>query len=183
MGAIQRIFGRDEKFYDLLEASATEAKNSASLLRKVLEESGQQKATEEALADLAQSRRTHKRITHEITEKLCKSFVTPLEREDIETLSSALHKISKNLEKIGERLTFCSLGPSAENVFKQVSMLERATEAVLVMVKALRKKVHVEKSRIPTNDCKASKAKRPTDYCRGQGNFTRAASMRRKLFF
>jgi uncharacterized protein Yka (UPF0111/DUF47 family) len=30
-------------------------------------------------------------------------------------------------------------------VAKQVSMLERATEAVLVMVKALRKKAHVEK--------------------------------------
>jgi len=42
------------------------------------------------------ARRKGKRITEDIDEHLCKTFVTPIEREDIESLSDALYKIPKN---------------------------------------------------------------------------------------
>src|SRR5438477_2284477 len=99
MISLKRLLGQDDKFYDLLESSADEAKNSAALLVKVLPSITAERA-EESVADLAQTRRRHKRITMEITKQLCRNFVTPLEREDIEALSSALYKIPKNIEKI-----------------------------------------------------------------------------------
>src|SRR5215210_3223625 len=97
MISFPRLFGRDEKFYDLLEASAAEAERSAILLGKLM---SQKKAflSDRALEDLEQSRRKHKRISQEITTQLCKTFVTPLEREDIEALSSALSKVPKKSE-------------------------------------------------------------------------------------
>ncbi len=144
MISFPRLFGRDEKFYDLLEASAEEAERSATLLGKLMT---QKKAfvSERALEDLELSRRKHKRISQEITTQLCKTFVTPLEREDIEALSSALSKVPKNAEKIGARIMICPLDLNAEPIEKQVAMLEEATRLVTGMVKELRKRSHVEK--------------------------------------
>src|SRR5689334_17376190 len=101
MNFLKRFFGRDDKFYDLLEASADEAKNSAHLLRELLPKLPVNQFAQEAIQTLAESRRKHKKISQEITQQLCKTFITPLEREDIEALSSSLSKIPKTVEKIG----------------------------------------------------------------------------------
>jgi uncharacterized protein Yka (UPF0111/DUF47 family) len=144
MNLLKRLFGRDDKFYDLLEASANEAQNSAKILSALMPKLGDERAFHEALELLAQSRRKHKRISQEITNQLCRTFVTPLEREDIEALSSALSRVPKTMEKIGERLLICPLNAHAANMVKHVAMLEQATATVNVMVKALRTNPHVE---------------------------------------
>src|SRR5690349_4165082 len=100
MSALQRIFGRDTKFYDLLEAGAAAAAQSASILVGLLPKLSGNSACVDVLTELALARRKHKRISQDTTEELCKNFVTPLEREDIEELSTALFKISKTVEKI-----------------------------------------------------------------------------------
>ena len=85
MHFIQKLLGKDEKFFDLLEASAEEARSSVQLLVAILE-SIDKRPDEKTLSEVMQARRKDKRITNEITEQLCKTFVTPLEREDIEAL-------------------------------------------------------------------------------------------------
>jgi uncharacterized protein Yka (UPF0111/DUF47 family) len=146
MSALQRLFGRDTKFYDFLEASAAAAKASAVQLTLLLPKLGNG-ASPDVLSDLAQCRRKHKRISQDTTEALCKTFVTPLEREDIEALSSALYKISKNVEKIGERLTIAPPGVGDESVTRQIAMLEKAADVVVQMVGELRAGSHGEKIR------------------------------------
>ena len=143
MSALQRIFGRDTKFYDLLETSATEANNSAAILARLVPQVGTA-VNDEILGDLSQARRKHKRLSQQITEELCRNFVTPLEREDIEALSSALYKISKNVEKIGERLTIAPVAADFSVVSRQVQMLEQATGVVVQMVGEIRAKSHGE---------------------------------------
>ncbi len=141
MSALQRIFGRDTKFYDLLEASAAAAKQSAAILTGLMPKliaTAPDAAPDDALADLAQARRKHKRISQETTEALCKQFATPLEREDIEALSTALYKISKNIEKIGERLLISPAGADPKTVARQITMLELASDLVWKMVAELR---------------------------------------------
>jgi len=144
MNALKRLFGRDDKFYNLLEASAEEALHSARILSQVLPKLDDERAFHDAIEQIAQSRRKHKRITQQITTELCKTFVTPLEREDIEALSSALSRLPKTVEKIGERLMICPLTNHAESVAKQVAMFEQAITTVVTMVKSLRKRPHVE---------------------------------------
>ncbi len=144
MNFLKRFFGSDGKFYDLLEASAGEANHSAKILGTMIPALGDQKAVSEALDLLGNSRRKHKRISQDITTQLCRTFITPLEREDIEQLSNSLSRIPKTMEKIGERLLICPLGEHAESLAKQAAMLERATDIVAVMVRSLRGKPHVE---------------------------------------
>ena len=144
MSALHRLFGRDTRFYDLLETSAEEASRSAAVLARLVGQVGAG-ANEEILNDLAQARRRHKRISQETTEELCRNFVTPLEREDIEALSSALYKISKNVEKIGERLTIAPAGADFSTMGRQVQLLEQAAGVVVEMVNTIRAKSHGEK--------------------------------------
>jgi hypothetical protein len=85
------------------------------------------------------SRRKDKQITQELTEQLCKTFVTPLEREDIQALSAALYKIPKTVEKIGNRVLICPQDLHGRDFRKQVELLDQAAETVMGMVNQLRK--------------------------------------------
>ena len=143
MSAFQRLLGRDDRFYRLLEASAQQAKASAAHLVQLLPKLNNGGAAE-MLNELGVSRIKHKAISQEITEALCKIFMTPFEREDIEALGSALYKISKNIEKIGERFTISPPGANFETVSRQIALLEQAAGVVTSMVGELRKKTHGE---------------------------------------
>lgn len=143
MISFKKLLGKDEKFYDLLEASAEEAKVATDLLAKILASGDSTGASN--IHDIIQSRRKDKRITQQITEELCKTFVTPFEREDIEALSVALYRIPKTVEKIVERLTICPARVPRESMQRQVVLLQEAVESVNFMVKQLRKGTQIER--------------------------------------
>ena len=137
MFSLKKLFGKDEKFYDLLEASAEQALTSTQLLSNYLQRS-QAFTSSSDLDEFIQSRRRDKRITQQITEELCKTFVTPLEREDIEALSLALYRIPKIVEKLVERLSIDPGRLPRESFQKQAVLLNQAAETVVYMVKQLR---------------------------------------------
>lgn len=146
MSALDRLFGKDTRFYDLLENAAAAAKASTGEIIRLVPQLSNP-TNPEILGGLAQCRRKHKRISQDTTEALCKTFVTPLEREDIEALSTALYKITKNVEKIGERLTISPAGIQPERFQRQLKMLEDASDLVVQMVGHLRAKSHGEEIR------------------------------------
>jgi uncharacterized protein len=134
MSAIQRLLGRDRKFFDLLAASAAEAKAGPKRLVGLVDQLAKGPVDAE-LVELSRKRVAHKQISNEITEALCRQFYTPLEREDIEALSDALYKISKTVEKIAERM---SISPASTEVLptvqKQLTLLCRGADVVERMV-------------------------------------------------
>jgi len=136
------LFKRDETFFDLLEGSAAEARNCAVLLKDVLMHLGGDSSAQ--LEAIRQSRRKHKKLAREITERLCRTFVTPLDREDVEALSNSLHKIPKTVEKIAERMSVCPVKFTSDITSKQVSLLDKATNEVVAMVAGLRAKISLE---------------------------------------
>jgi len=146
MLSIQKIFGQDQKFFDLLEASAQQADASVHHLIDLLEKL-EQKAAPESLEAFVRSRRKDKQITQELTEQLCKTFITPLEREDIQALSAALYKIPKTVEKIGERMLISPEDLPKVSFRKQIELLDQAAEAVLAMVRQLRKGTEIRTAR------------------------------------
>lgn len=146
MFSIQKFLGHDEKFFDLLEASAQQADTSVHHLVALLAKL-EQHASPESLDEFVHSRRKDKEITQQLTEQLCKNFITPLEREDIQALAAALYKIPKTVEKIGERILICPQDLHGRNFRKQVELLDQAAEAVLAMVKALRKGTDIATAR------------------------------------
>jgi len=136
--SLQQLLGKGDKFYALLEASAEEAHASVQLLIKLLGASGQT-----ALHDFVLSRRKEKKITEKISEELVKTFVTALEREDIEALSIALYKIPKSVEKFAERYSLASQHLQSVDFRRQAELMLKGTETVVEMVRQLRDVQHI----------------------------------------
>jgi uncharacterized protein Yka (UPF0111/DUF47 family) len=142
--SLRKLLGKDERFYDLLEASAEEAKTSTALVARYLQ-TVDDPGKRHSLDDFILSRRKDKQITSQITEELCRTFVTPLDREDIEALSRALYRIPKGIEKVVERLSIYPGRVPRENFLRQVALLEQAADAVIFLVKQLRGGTRLEK--------------------------------------
>ena len=135
MVPLQKLLGKEDRFFDLFDATAEEACQSVRALRKFLQNPGPSASLEE----FAASRRKDKAITAEINETLCTNFVTSLEPEDIERLSNCIYKIPKLCEKIAERILLAPQQLAGVDLSPQVALIEKATETLQQLVKELRK--------------------------------------------
>ena len=135
MFSLQTIFGKGDKFYGLLEASAESARLSAKALIELLSTP----ATQQSLEKFKQARRREKNLFAQINEELVNTFVTVLDREDIEALNSALYKIPKVVEKFAERYTLGLDRIGDVDFTSRAAMLEQACKVLEQMVGLLRK--------------------------------------------
>jgi uncharacterized protein Yka (UPF0111/DUF47 family) len=135
MFSLARLFGKEDRFFALLEASAEEARHSVQAMVKLAKNAGQPGSLEE----FAASRRADKKITQEISEALTTTFVTSIEREDIETLSNALYKIPKTVEKFAERINLAPEQVRGLDFSRQTALIELAVETLVTMVRGLRR--------------------------------------------
>lgn len=140
MISIQKLLGKDDVFYNLLEASAQEGIQSSQILGRLVRDAQAPKD----LKEFSAFRRNDKKITKEIEERLVKTFVTALEREDIESLSSALYKIPKTIEKFAEH--YLQIFPLVKDFdfMPLARLVEQAAALVGEMVKALRRHAPLE---------------------------------------
>ena len=97
--SIAKLFGKPDRFFELLSISAKSAHQSIEVLARMLKDSNGNLS----LAELAVTRRNEKKNAETISQELVKVFITALEREDIEALSRALYRIPKTVEKFAER--------------------------------------------------------------------------------
>lgn len=141
MFSLQQLLGKGDRFYGLLEQAAEEAHQSVRLVIQLIQSPRNTKNFD----DLVLARRKEKKIAEQISEELVKTFVTGLDREDIEALSLALRKIPKTAEKFAERLMIAPTQLDGVDFSRQAEMMEKATEVILAMVKQLRDMKHLEK--------------------------------------
>lgn len=135
MFSLQTMFGQGNQFYDLLEQSAVAAHDSTRALHEMLKGSER----EPALDAFKLARQRERDASERISQELVDSFITPIEREDIEALSSALHKINKQVEKFADRYSLALQHLADVDFAPRAAMLEQAASVVVKMVKQLRK--------------------------------------------
>jgi len=135
MFSLQTIFGKGNQFFGLLEEAANAAADSAKALHQMLR--GGDKAP--ALDAFRHARERERAIADKINEELVNSFVTALEREDIEALSSALVRIPKQIERFAERYALAVGLLDGIDFAPRAAMLEQATGVVVEMVRDLRR--------------------------------------------
>ncbi len=133
MFSLQKLFGKGDKFNELLAAAAQEAHESVRLVIQLMQSPRDTKKFD----DLVLARRKEKKISEQISEELVQTFVTGLEREDIEDLARGLYKIPKSAEKLAERFMMAGKHIEGIDFSKQAEMMEKATDAVHAMVKQL----------------------------------------------
>jgi len=134
MFSLQTIFGKGDKFYGLLEASAAAARESTRALVELLSAQPQQRSLEK----FKLARQREKDLQAQISQELVNTFVTALEREDIEALAGALYKIPKTVEKFAERYVLFSDRLVDVDFASRAKMLEKAADVIVQMTSQLR---------------------------------------------
>jgi uncharacterized protein len=140
MLSIQKYFSHDAKFFDLLEASADETRALTDLLVQLLKNGKHPRP----LDAFAVERDKDKHITEQISEELVNTFITGLEREDIETLSYSMYRICKVIEKFAERYNLAPERLAGVDFMPQVELMQRGTETLARMVRLLRRNPPLE---------------------------------------
>jgi uncharacterized protein Yka (UPF0111/DUF47 family) len=140
MFSLQTIFGKGDKFYGLLEQSAATVCESAKALHELLSQPDHRSV----MAAFTATRAREKMLAAQISEGLINTFVTALDREDIEALNSALYKIPKSIEKFAERYDIVSERLAGVNFAQRALVLERSTQVVEEMIGELRRGLRID---------------------------------------
>ncbi|MDD4871898.1 MAG: pit accessory protein [Kiritimatiellae bacterium] len=140
MNQLKKLFDNDDRFFALLEASVMEAQNSIKLLNDMIKNP----ENSPTLDEFMQARNNDRHISMELTEELCKTFMTPLASEDIERLSLALYEIPETVKKFSEKFLLCRDYIQEMDFAKQINILDQATNIVVQMIKKLRSRSHIE---------------------------------------
>jgi hypothetical protein len=141
MFSIQQLFSKGDRFQELLEAAAQESHESVRLVIELMKSP----RNTQNLDDLILARRKEKKISEQISNELVKTFITGLEREDIEALARALFRIPKAAEKLAERLVIAGKHLDGIDFARQADMMTKATDAILGMIRQLRDMKDLEK--------------------------------------
>ena len=154
MFSLQTIFGKGDKFYGLLEASAAAARESTRALVELLAAPPAQRSLEK----FKLARQREKNLQAQISQELVNTFVTALEREDIDALSTTLYKIPKIVEKFAERWTLAAERLGEVDFVSRAVMLERACEVIEEMIGLLRKGMNIDTSKALNDKMQAIEA-------------------------
>jgi uncharacterized protein len=130
-----RLLPRDERFFDLFTSVATMNVEAAQILVELF------KAPVEKRTYLVEQikRLEHQadQITHELVTRLDKSFITPLDREDIHLLASRLDDVLDRIDGTARRTVIFRTESVPQGAILLADVIARATEQLLNAVKVL----------------------------------------------
>ena len=130
-----RLLPRDERFFDLFNAVAERSVEAAALMIELLQ------APRDRRNYLAESikRLEHEcdQLTHEVITRLDRTFITPLDREDIHALASGLDDVVDLIDGLARRSQIFHLGEAPRGTILLAEVLKRACEQLVVAVKNL----------------------------------------------
>ena len=107
------LFPREEDFFVLFRKQAALVREGSDMLFQMLESFDR---LEERAKQLKEVENKADVVTHEIFERLNRTFITPLEREDIHQLASNLDDVLDAVEAIGSRVVLFQIAsPSPES--------------------------------------------------------------------
>jgi uncharacterized protein len=95
------LIPRDEKFYDLFREQAELVSEAAQKLAELFNEF---KDVERRVTEIEFIEHKGDQLTHSVMTKLNKTFITPIDREDIHALSSALDDVLDLVDTVASRL-------------------------------------------------------------------------------
>lgn len=125
-----KLFPHHENFFDLFSRQGAIVREGCGLLHDMLTKFDN---LEERAKKLKDVEHRGDLVTHEIFERLNRTFITPLEREDIHALASGLDDVLDSVEAIGHRLVIFKIQAStpaavqlSEIICKSAGQIEQA---------------------------------------------------------
>ncbi len=130
-----RLIPREEKFFDLFEELAAKIAEGAQFFLEMAE---QYDYSDENIARLKQIEHEADIITHTTYEKMHKTFLTPLDREDIYDLVNKMDSIIDMIEASAMRMNLYKVKTPAKAVIDLANILVTAIGKIKIIVHAMR---------------------------------------------
>jgi len=124
-----RLLPREEKFFGYFRDQASIISEAATLLVQGVREGGAR--LDEAVSRIKQLEQAGDEIIHEIFTKLNQTFITPIDPEDIHSLSSCLDDVLDSIEEAAHRLKAYrveAVPPAVERLSEIIAQCSQALE-------------------------------------------------------
>jgi predicted phosphate transport protein (TIGR00153 family) len=143
-----RLIPKEERFYDDFVALAEEIRRGASLLEEML-------APEQPLWDKADEIKEveHKCdfLTHEIIQRLHRTFVTPLDREDIHELARSLDDVMDAIDATAALVRLYQIRLVRTEAREQTRIIIASADQIVKALKALERRRGVAEPAVEIN--------------------------------
>jgi len=130
-----RWIPREEKFFEMFEAAARNIVRGAQLLQELMEHYQNPEKQAEVILEVENIGDT---ITHDIIHKLNQAFITPIDREDIYALSSALDDVLDLIEAVSDRMIMYKITETTEIAKRLSDIIYKSAEEIMKGVYLLR---------------------------------------------
>ena len=136
-----RLIPRDQEFFALFDELATHLSTAAKQLRELLE---QPSRLQERIRAIKEVEHKADQLTYEINSRIDRSFVTPIDREDIHALSTRLDDVIDLLDGTARRIETFHMGADVKEPARRLAvLLTEATDHLQRGVKGIRRPADV----------------------------------------
>jgi uncharacterized protein len=136
MARLSHVFApKDREFFDLFEEATANVVRGADLLDQLL---AHYPDRSDLARDIVICEQEGDRITHDIYQRLNSTFVTPIDREDILELASALDDIIDLVDEVSDYLGLYRIEAPMEQAQRLAHILVQATRQIAQAMPRLR---------------------------------------------
>jgi hypothetical protein len=133
---ITQVFApRDRVYFELFEEAGRNVLQAAQLLEELLSDYPDKRKLAQDIRDCEHE---GDRITHDILDRLNHTFVTPIDREDILALTSALDDIVDYIEEVADYLGLYKIEAPMDQAIKLARVLNQASTQIAEAMPQLR---------------------------------------------
>ncbi|MCM2266255.1 MAG: DUF47 family protein [Elusimicrobiales bacterium] len=123
---------KEEKFFDFLTQQAENLMKAAEFFKGAIKDGRLDEEEVKKIRDLEHEGDT---LAHEITDMLNRTFITPIDREDIYALANQLDDVLDMLNAMAGRMKLYKLNPSDAHFAQFIDLIDQAAAALASAVR------------------------------------------------
>ncbi len=135
-----RLIPREEKFYDLFRRQADLIHDAANKLVTLFEDF---REVEKRVSEIKFIEHKGDQLTHELMMKLNKTFITPLDREDIHELCSTMDDVLDLIDGAAARLITYKIPAVTPGALRLAKVIQHGSEIMVRAMAQLAKPAHI----------------------------------------
>lgn len=132
---LSRLIPRDEQFFELFNQLSDHLKTTGKLLDQLF---ANPERTTELVRQIKDVEHQADILTASINQRIDKSFITPIDREDIHMLASRLDDVIDRLDGTARRVVMLHINEVREPAKQMAHVIVRAAEHIAVAVRAIK---------------------------------------------